>query len=482
MKTRTEEMKMLLAGQWVLRDDTIDVFDSGNGERIATVPKATRDDMKHAIEAAQETFESLDSWPVHERISILKRVSHFMLENQEAFARTIALEGSKTINEARGEVKRAAQTIEISAEEARRIQGETINFDQNEGSENKVGYYYHFPVGVVGAITPFNDPLNLVAHKVGPAIAAGNAIVVKPASETPLSALKLAEAFTEAGLPEGMLSVVTGPGREIGDELVTHPFIKALSFTGGTEAGKKITEKTGTKHVSMELGSNSPVIVLKDADLKDAVEACVDGGFSAAGQNCIGVQRVYVEKESYPFFLDDFIEKTRELKLGEKLLEETDVGPLISEKEAERIESWIEEAVSKGAQIETGGTRTKAYIEPTILSNVPSDATIAKEEVFGPVVIVEAVEDLKEAVRKSNDVDYGLHAGIFTKDVNQAFYAVKHLNVGGVMVNDSSDYRIDAMPFGGTKDSGIGREGVKFAIDSLTEKKVVSFKLTDPFA
>ncbi|SIS38298.1 aldehyde dehydrogenase family protein [Salimicrobium flavidum] len=481
MKTRTEEMKMLVAGQWVLRDDTIDVINPQNNERIATVPKATRDDMKHAIEAAQETFDSLDSWPTHERVRILKRVSSFMMENQEAFARTISLEGSKTINEARGEVARAAQTIEISAEEARRMQGETINFDQNEGSENKVGYYYHFPVGVVGAITPFNDPLNLVAHKVGPAIASGNAIVIKPASETPLSALKMAEAFTEAGLPEGMLSVVTGPGREVGDELVTHPLIKAISFTGGTDAGKKITEKTGTKHVSMELGSNCPVIVLSDADHNDAVEACVDGGFSAAGQNCIGVQRVYVEKDPYPSFLDDLVKQTKRLKMGDKMLEDTDVGPLISVKEAERVESWINEAVSKGARIETGGTREGAYVEPTVLTNVSPDATIAKEEIFGPVVIVEPVDDLKEAVKKSNDVDYGLHAGIFTKDLNRAFYAVKHLNVGGVMINDSSDYRIDAMPFGGTKDSGIGREGVKFAIESLTEKKVVSFKISDPF-
>ncbi|SIS47572.1 aldehyde dehydrogenase family protein [Salimicrobium salexigens] len=479
--TRTEEVKMLLAGEWVQRGETISVINPQNNECIATVPRASKEDMKYAIESAHEKFNSLESWPVHERIRILKYVSRYVSDNAESFARTIASESSKTINEARGEVARSAQTLEIAAEETRRIQGETINFDQVEGNENKVGYYYHFPVGVVGAITPFNDPLNLVAHKLGPAIAGGNAVVLKPASETPLSALKLAEAFTEAGLPEGMLSVVTGPGREIGEELVNHPYVKALSFTGGTDAGKKITEKTGTRHVNMELGSNSPVIVLNDADLKDAVAACTDGGFSAAGQNCISVQRVYVEQDSYPLFLEEFIKETKKLKMGDKFTEDTDVGPLISEKEAKRVEQWIHEAKAGGARVETGGVRNGAYVEPAILTNVPPDSTIAKEEIFGPVVLVEPVQNLKEAVDKSNDVEYGLQAGIFTRDVNRAFYAVQNLQVGGVMVNDSSDFRIDAMPFGGTKDSGIGREGVKFAIDTLTEKKVVSFKLSSPF-
>lgn len=480
-KLETQKGKMFLAGRWVAREETIDVQNPQNGEKIASVAKASREDMRYAIELAQETFDSLGKWPVHQRIAVLKRVSQLLLENQEDFARTIALEGSKTINEARGEAKRAAGTIEIAAEEARRIQGETINFDQNEGSENRIGYYYYSPVGVVGAITPFNDPLNLVAHKVGPAIAAGNAIVIKPASSTPLSALKLAKIFSEAGLPDGMLSVITGSGGEVGDELVSHPYVKAVSFTGGTETGKEIKEKTGTKQVSMELGSNSPVIVLADADLEDAVGSSVDGAFAAAGQNCIGVQRVYVEEAIYADFVEKFTAATNRLTTGDKLSEDTDMGPLITEAEAKRVEGLIEEAVSLGAQVATGGERDGAFVEPTVLVNVSPEATIAKEEIFGPVVMLESVPDLKAAVKRANDVDYGFHAGIFTNNLNNAHYAIEHLNVGGVMVNDSSDYRIDAMPFGGTKQSGIGREGVKFAIEFMTEKKVVNFKLNSPF-
>ncbi|WP_100010277.1 aldehyde dehydrogenase family protein [Lentibacillus sediminis] len=480
-KLETQKGKMFLAGRWVSREETIDVRNPQNGEKIASVAKASREDMRYAIELGQETFDSLGKWPVHQRIAVLKRVSQLLLENQEDFARTIALEGSKTINEARGEAKRAAQTLEIAAEEARRIQGETINFDQNEGSENRIGYYYYSPVGVVGAITPFNDPLNLVAHKVGPAIAAGNAIVIKPASSTPLSALKLAQIFSEAGLPDGMLSVITGSGGEVGDELVSHPYVKAVSFTGGTDTGKEIKEKTGTKQVSMELGSNSPVIVLADADLEDAVDSSVDGAFAAAGQNCIGVQRVYVEEAIYADYVEKFTAATNRLTTGDKLSEDTDMGPLITEGEAKRVEGLIEEAVSLGAEIATGGKRNGAFVEPTVLVNVSPEATIAKEEIFGPVVMLESVPDLKAAVKRANDVDYGLHAGIFTNNLNNAHYAIEHLNVGGVMVNDSSDYRIDAMPFGGTKQSGIGREGVKFAIELMTEKKVVNFKLNAPF-
>ncbi|WP_101842165.1 aldehyde dehydrogenase family protein [Halobacillus sp. Marseille-P3879] len=479
MHTKVKAMKMLIGGKWVEGKKSVEVVNPQNNEPIATVPLASKDQMLEAVEAAERAYQTTTVWPTHERIAILTKVSNYMMEHAEDFAKVIASEGSKTINEARGEVKRAAQTIQISAEEARRINGETINFDQNEGSENRVGYYYRFPIGVVGAITPFNDPLNMVAHKIGPAIASGNAIVLKPATVTPLSALKLADAFVKAGLPEGFLSVVTGSGREIGNTLVQHPAVQMISFTGGPEAGEKITQKAGTKKLSMELGSNSPVIVLEDADLHDAVQSTVSGAFSAVGQNCIGVQRVYVQKSIYDTFLDTFVNRTSELNVGDKMDELTDMGPLISEKEALRVENWVNEAVGKGAVVEFGGKRKGAYYTPTILSNVPEDATIAKEEIFGPVVLIYPVDSLYEAVEKANDVNYGLQAGIFTSNINQAFYAIKHMNVGGIMINDSSDYRIDAMPFGGTKGSGIGREGIQFAIESMTEAKVVSFRLQE---
>ncbi|UOR10940.1 aldehyde dehydrogenase family protein [Halobacillus amylolyticus] len=479
MHTKIKAMKMLIGGKWVSAEETFEVRDPQDNEVIARVPLASKQDMTFAIEEAERTYRNTQVWPTHERIAILNRVANYIKEHAEEFAQLIASEGSKTINEARGEVKRTTQTIQISAEEARRMNGETINFDQSEGSENRIGYQYRFPVGVIGAITPFNDPLNLVAHKIGPAIASGNAIVVKPASVTPLSALKLAEAFVESGLPEGFLSVVTGSGRELGDTLVTHSSVKMISFTGGPNAGEKITQKAGAKKISMELGSNSPVIVLKDADLHDAVQSSVSGAFSAVGQNCIGVQRIYVEREIYSTFLDTFVNRTAELIVGDKMDELTDVGPMIEQREAERVEAWVNEAVTDGAKIEVGGKRQGVYYYPTVLTNVPATAKIAKEEIFGPVVLIQPVEDLSQAVEQANDVDYGLQAGIFTSNIHHAFYTIKHMNVGGVMINDSSDYRIDAMPFGGTKGSGVGREGVRYAMESMTESKVVCFRLQE---
>ncbi|MFD2639608.1 aldehyde dehydrogenase family protein [Piscibacillus salipiscarius] len=469
---------MLLAGKWVDAAKTFGVYDPQDNRLVAHVPLSTKEDMKRAIDEAEKSFKRNKNWPTHERIKVLKAAVEYMNENKELYAQTIATEGSKTITEARGEVKRAMQTLEISAEEARRLKGETINFDQNEGSENRLGYYYRFPVGVVGAITPFNDPLNLVAHKVGPALAAGNAIVVKPASVTPLSALLLADAFEAAGLPKGMLSVITGSGKDLGETLVQHPAVKMVSFTGGLNTGEKVAEQSGIKHIGMELGSNSPAIVLSDSDLDDAVSSCVSGAFGAVGQNCIGVQRIYVERQVYDEFVKKMVFQTNALKVGDKLSDETDVGPLITEKEALRVEEWVQDAVEKGGKVLTGGKRDGAYYLPTILADVPDSTKIVNEEIFGPVVTVFPVDSLEEAIEKSNHVEYGLQAGIFTKNLDHAFYAVQHLECGGVMVNDTSDYRIDEMPFGGVKSSGLGREGVRFSIEKMTEPKVVAIKLS----
>ncbi|RKL66820.1 aldehyde dehydrogenase [Salipaludibacillus neizhouensis] len=477
MQTKIMSEKMFIAGKWQAGKETFDVVNPQNNEVIAKVPLASKDDMISAIEQADVAFQHLASWPVHERIRVLTSAANYLQEHHELFAETISLEGSKTITESRGEVSRAIQTIRISAEEARRLKGETINFDQKEGSENRVGYYYRFPIGVIGAITPFNDPLNLVAHKIGPAIAAGNPIVLKPASVTPLSAIMLAKAFDQAGIPKGFLSVITGAGREIGEVLVTHPAVKMVSFTGGLEAGKHIAHQAGLKKISMELGSNSPVIILNDACLTEAVASTVSGAFSAVGQNCIGVQRIYVEEAIYDTFLQKFIERTKELQVGDKMSEWTDMGPLIQEKEAIRVEEWVQEALMEGATLETGGTRDGAFYDPTVLTNVSHDSKVYYEEIFGPVVIIESIQNIQEAVKRANEVEYGLQAGIFTKNLDDAFYTVQKLHVGGVMVNDSSDYRIDEMPFGGVKGSGLGREGVKFSMEEMTEPKVVCFKL-----
>ncbi|MDF1998798.1 aldehyde dehydrogenase family protein [Peribacillus frigoritolerans] len=470
--------KMFLAGEWVSRDKSIEVLDPQDHSLITTVPAANERDVIYTIEEAKKGVKIAADMPTHERIAILHRAADWILENKERYATTIAREGSKTIKEARKEVLRCIETLRISAEEARRINGETISFDQMPGSEDRIGYYYRFPIGIIVAITPFNDPLNLVAHKVGPAIAAGNAIIVKPATVTPLSALLLAEAFEKAGLPPKILSVITGYPGDMGDSLITHSAIRMISFTGGLATGKAIIQKAGLKKICMELGSNSPVIVLKDADLEEAVKSTVSGAFWAAGQNCLGVQRIYVQEGIYHDFIGKFIDRTQQYRVGDKLLEETDMGPMISEIEAKRVESWVNEAVEKGAELLCGGKRDGSFYQPTVLVNVPKNCKLATEEVFGPVVTIYNVPDLDTAISQSNSVDFGLQAGIFTRDLDKAFRAIRKLDVGGVMVNDSSDYRIDAMPFGGVKGSGLGREGIKFALQEMTEPKVVCFKVT----
>lgn len=471
--------KMYLAGEWVQRDKYIEVYNPQDNSFIARVSAANEKDVLHAIEEAKEGAKIAANMSVHERIKILNSAANWIKNNQEKYATTIALEGSKTIKEARKEVSRCIETLLISAEEARRINGETISFDQMPGSENRIGYYYRFPIGIIAAITPFNDPLNLVAHKIGPAIASGNAIIVKPASITPLSALLLAEAFEKAGLPPKVLSVITGNIRDVGDNLIIHPAIRMISFTGGLATGESIMKKAGLKKVGMELGANSPVIVLEDANIDEAVKSSVSGAFWAAGQNCLSVQRIYIQEEVYQEFLIKFTNLAKQYRVGDKLSEETDMGPMISEKEAQRVESWVNEALEKGARLLCGGVRKGAFYYPTVLDNVPLECKLINEEVFGPVVTLKSVSSLDLAIKKSNDVNYGLQAGIFTNNIEKALKAVKKLNVGGVMINDSSDYRIDAMPFGGIKGSGIGREGIKFTIQEMTESKVVCFKVSN---
>ncbi|RXY99950.1 aldehyde dehydrogenase family protein [Fictibacillus sp. S7] len=471
--------KMFVGGSWVNRENVIEVRDPQDNTVIDTVPAASKEDMLSCIELAKEGAKIAAAMPVYERMAVIHRAADYIEANKEKYASIIAQEGSKTIREAAKETARCIQTLRISAEEARRIHGETIPFDQMEGSQNRVGYYQRFPIGIIGAITPFNDPLNLVAHKVGPAIASGNAIIVKPATVTPLSALLLAEAFSQSGLPPKVLSVITGHGSEIGDVLVTHPAVRMISFTGGVEAGEEIVKKAGLKKISMELGSNSPVIVLEDADLGEAVDSTVSGAFWAAGQNCLSVQRIYVQRSVMEKFEEEFVQQTNQYRVGDKLSELTDMGPLITEKEAIRVENLVNEAIKKGAELLTGGERKGAFYSPTVLKNVPEHCSIAREEIFGPVVLLFEVENVDEAIEKANAVSYGLQGGIFTKNMDQAQKAIANMEVGGIMINDSSDYRIDAMPFGGVKKSGLGREGIKFAIQEMTEPKVVCYKLSN---
>jgi len=470
-------MKMLLNGQWVDRDKKIEVLDPYDNSLVDTVPGGSREDVEIALKAAVKGFEITKKMTVYDRAQILFKTASIISDNLEDFAKTIAREASKTINEARKEATRCVNTITCSAEEAKRILGETIPFDSFPGGEKRKGYYYRFPIGVVLAITPFNDPLNLVAHKLGPAIAAGNSVILKPATVTPLSAIKLVEAFLEAGLPPMAIQLITGVGSEIGDPLVSDERVRMISFTGGVEAGKHIAGVAGIKKIGMELGSNSPVIVWEDADLKLAIESCVSGAFWAAGQNCIGVQRLLVHRKIYEEFKAGFVNFTKQYKTGDKLKEETSMGPMITEGEAIRVEKWVNEAVEKGATLLTGGKRTGALYEPTVLENLSPDMTIHCEEVFGPTVNLYPIDDLDEAIKEANSLPYGLLTGIFTSNVDIAFKAAYELDCGGVMINDSTDYRLDSMPFGGVKYSGLGREGLKFSLQEMTEPKVICFNL-----
>jgi len=470
-------MKMLLAGNWVDRDETIDVRDPFDGSLVDTVPSATHDDVETALAAAFAARDTARRMTTHDRCQILLRTAAIVRDNVEDFARIIAREGSKTIREARKEAGRTVNTLTISGEEAKRLNGETIPFDSFPGGEQRRGHYQRVPIGVVLAITPFNDPLNLVAHKLGPAIAGGNAVILKPATVTPLSALKLTEAFLEAGLPKDVLQCLTGHGAVLGDALVSDERVRMVSFTGGLEAGKHITTVAGLKKIGMELGSNSPVVVWKDADIEWAAETCVSGAFWAAGQNCIGVQRIFIHREVYDRFRDLFVARTRAYRIGDKLDDATDMGPMITEAEAERVERWIAEAVDKGATIAAGGSRRGTLVEPTVLENVPPDATIRREEVFGPTVNLYPFDDLDDAIEQANSADYGLHAAGFARDCEVCFRLIEGLDAGSVLINDSTDYRLDSMPFGGIKGSGLGREGVKFSLQEMTEPKVVCWYL-----
>lgn len=470
-------MKMLLDGKWVDRDKKIEVTDPFDNSVIDTIPSASAEDVELALASAVKGFEITKRLSVYQRAEVLYKSAELISQRLEDFATVIAREGSKTITEARKEAGRCVNTMKVAAEEAKRILGETIPFDSFPGGEKKRGYYYRFPIGVVLAITPFNDPLNLVAHKLGPAYAAGNAVILKPATVTPLSAIKLVETMIEAGMPEQAIQLVTGQGSVIGDPLVSDERVRMISFTGGVEAGKHIAKTAGIKKIGMELGSDSPVIVWKDADLDLAVESCVSGSFWAAGQNCIGVQRLLVHKEIYGEFKERFVALTKKYKIGDKMKNDTNMGPMIAETEAKRVEKWVADAKAAGAAVLCGGGRTGALMEPTVLENVPLSAQVHCEEVFGPTVNLYQIDDLDAAIAQANSLPYGLLTAVFTSNVDVAFKAAYELECGGVIINDSTDYRLDSMPFGGVKYSGLGREGLKFSLQEMTEPKVICFNL-----
>jgi glyceraldehyde-3-phosphate dehydrogenase (NADP+) len=466
-------MKMIIGGELIDKKEYIEVKNPQNESIVDKVPSADVDDVKRAFDIAEKGRKIMGNLSSYKRYKILKRTSELLEKNNEEFAKIIALEGIKTINEARSEVKRAVSTITYASEEAKRLEGETINIDADYREEKRFGYWIREPVGIVLAITPYNDPLNMVAHKTSPAIASGNAVILKPTYLTPLSALKLGELYLEAGLPGEALSIITGYSSKIGDALITDERPRVITLTGSIKTGEEIIKKAGLKKFMMELGSSSAVIVLEDADINTAIPSIASGSFWAAGQNCIGVQRIYLQKEIYKDFLNGFLEEVGEYKVGDKMDEKTDMGPMITSGEADRIKRWIKEAIKKGAKLLTGGKREGNFVYPTVLENPPKNTKVVRNEVFGPVVSVFSINNLEEGIRESNDTKFGLHAAVFTQDIDRALYASRELRFGGVIINDSTDFRLDHMPFGGFKKSGIGREGLKFAISEMTEIKLV---------
>lgn len=455
----------------------ITVVNPQDGSYVGEVKSFSADDALTAVDTAVNAFKESKKLPAHIRISVLNQVANDLFNQKELFAQIIAREGIKTINEARREAMRCVDTLRISAEEARRLNGETIPFDQAPGSENRFGYFKRLPLGVIVAITPFNDPLNLVAHKIGPAIAAGNSVILMPHTETPLVAKMLVELFAKTALPKGVLQLVTGHGEIIGDVLVTDPRVRMVSFTGGSTVGHNILKKAGLKKVSLELGSNCPALILADADIEQALDSTVSGAFWAAGQNCLHVQRIYIDDSLYEQFSKEFCLRANAIKVGDKLNETTEMGSMINERAAKKVELLIADAMNKNATLLCGGERNGTFFQPTVLADVNDDCLIAKEEVFGPVTILYRFTDYKKAIEMANDVDFGLQAGVFTRDLNLAFEVADALECGGVMINDSSDYRIDAMPFGGVKGSGLGREGVMNTMHEMTEAKTYCFNL-----
>jgi len=468
-------LKMLICGKWVDRPQKIEVRFPYDGSLIDTVPVASEDDIEQAIEGAVDGAKIMRKMPAWKRAEILMKTSSLLLQNKEKMTQFLVSEVGKTLKEAAAEVERTVELFVLASEEAKRIHGETLPFDSLKGSEMKTGFFCREPVGVVAAIVPFNVPLALCAHKVAPAIAAGNAVVVKPTSQTPLNALFLGELLLEAGMPPEALSVITGPGGTVGMRLVQDERIRLVSFTGSVNVGKTIARSAGLKKLSLELGSNSPLIVCESANLQRAAEATVSGGFSIAGQVCISVQRVYVHKKVFREFVDSLVEKLRSLKVGDPRNEETQMGPVIDEQNAVRIVDWFEEAKTNGAQIVLGGRRDFTLVQPTVLVQVPNNTKIMTDELFGPGVAVNSFENFEDAIAMANSTRYGLQAGVFTGNIFEALKAVEELQFGGVIINDGPRYRADFMPYGGYKESGIGREGVRFAIEEMTELKTIVF-------
>jgi acyl-CoA reductase-like NAD-dependent aldehyde dehydrogenase len=465
-----------LRGKWVEEGKPVEIRAPYDGAPIAQIFEGTREHAEIAIAAAAQAFGSTRKFPAFERQRILKSIATYIASRKEEFARTMALEAGKPLKAARTEVERAVFTFTVAAEESTRIPGEYLSLDWQQYTAGRWGIVKRFPVGPVAGITPFNFPLNLVAHKVAPAIACGCPIILKPAPQTPLSSLLLAEAVEQAGMPDGAFNVLPLSNDDAG-LLVADERVKLISFTGSAAVGWDIKRRAGKKKVVLELGGNAGVIVHGDADLNWAADRCVIGGFSYAGQTCISVQRILVERSAFQKFTDLLLAGVSNLKIGDPLDDTTDLGPMIRESDAIRATQWVQEAVQDGATLLAGGKRHDSILEPTVLTGTRPDMKVNCQEIFAPVVTVEPYDDFGRALRLINESPYGLQAGIFTRDASRIFSAFEELEVGGVIAGDVPTFRIDHMPYGGVKDSGLGREGLRYAIEDMTEPKLLVMNL-----
>ena len=468
-------MKMYLAGEWVDRDEKIDVVNPFNGQVFDTVPRGSVEDVQNAIASAARGARVMAAMSGYQRYEILMRAVGLMRERVEDLGRTITMEEGKIIGEGLGEAERAIQTMTGSAEEAKRMFGEVVPLDGAPTWTGQLGFTLRVPCGVVAAISPFNFPLNLVAHKVGPALAAGNAVIIKPASDTPLSALKLTEILVEAGVPAEAVQCVTGSGGTIGDALVSDDRVRKVTFTGSRDVGEHICRTAGLKKVTMELGSNSPLIVMPDADMEKVVAGTVASGFSNAGQVCISAQRILTNEKVYADYLDALTEGVKGLSTGDPLDGTVKMGPMVRPQDAVRVNEWVTEAVAGGARTVVGGEYEGAMHAPTVVADVSPEMRISCDELFGPAVAVTPFSDIDEAIAMANDTNYGLSAAIFTQNIDWAMKFAREVDSGNLMINSGPQWRADLMPYGGLKDSGMGKEGPKYAIEEMTELKMVIY-------
>lgn len=465
---------MFLLGERVAKSKTVEVINPYNNQVVEKVGLSDEKDITTAIKIAKKGFKILKEMPAGERAKILEKTAEIIKNKKEDFSKTIALEVGKTINEARAEVDRAVHTLKLSALAGMKLTGETVRFDLTNSSK-KMGFYTRVPLGIVLAITPFNFPLNLTCHKIGPALAAGNAVIHKPATKTPLSGIKLAQVLVEAGLPKEGISVLVGAGAELGMKLVKSLEIRKLSFTGSLEVGEIIMANCGMKRITMELGSNSAVIVFKDAPLEFVAKKIRKGGYTLAGQVCISIQRVYVEEDIVDEFLRELSLEVGQIKYGDPLLEETEMGPMIDEAAIKKAETFCDDAKKHSGILILGGARENNIFRPTIIFDVKEESMVIQQEAFAPIVAVNKFKTLAEVLQKVNNTKYGLQVGVFTKDISLGLACAKNIEAGGVLINEIPTFRVDNMPYGGTKGSGIGREGPDFTIKEMTEEKLIIF-------